>query len=94
MDLEPYLIPRHLDAPPRIVFWTVDEWLTALGPFGLMAANGHSILGLMVSGAAWWGLKKIKSRNGGRVLQRLLYWHSPPVLFPNLPPSYRRRYFG
>ena len=38
---DPYIIPRRLDDPELIGFWTIDEFCGMLIPFTLQAGDGQ-----------------------------------------------------
>lgn len=89
-------MPRYLDAPAKILLWTLDEVAVFLVPFLLLTfVFHHGLLGLFMGPLALMGLKKLKGEQGIAYLWSLAYWHLPPVVrFKALPPSAQRLYRG
>jgi len=86
-------IPRHLDDPPRFLFWDLDEailFMLAL-ILGMMAD-------LLFAGAAAGvvlviAYGKAKSGRHRAFALHLMYWYLPVTLgFRRTPPSYIREY--
>lgn len=65
--MDQYSIPRHLDDPELIGFWTLDEFLIMLIPFGWGILAQHIVIGLFFSVAAWFFYRKLKAG-------RSMYW--------------------
>ena len=63
MAADKYVIPSHLDDPELIGLWTLDEFLAMVIPFVWGILSQHILIGMLLAGAGWWGLKKAK---GGR----------------------------
>ncbi len=57
-----YLLPRRLDDPELIGFWTIDEFLGMVIPFAWGILAQHVFLGIMLGAGAWFALRKAKSR--------------------------------
>ncbi len=91
-----YQLPRRLDDPELIGFWTIDEFLGMVIPFawGIMAQ--HVLIGIAIGAGAWLTLRKAKA---GRASSRLLhaaYWYLPGSFFglKATPPSHCRLLAG
>jgi len=93
MDEALLAIPRHLDDPPRFLFWDLDEailFMLAL-ILGMMAD-------LIFAGAATGvvlviAYGKAKSGRHRAFALHLMYWYLPVTLgFRRTPPSYIREY--
>lgn len=95
MNEEKYYIPKHLDEPPRWLFWTLDEACALLLPviLNLMVFN-HLIVGLGIGISMMLLLRKLKGAQGHYFLMNLIYWHLPVSHFQVTPPSYIREYLG
>lgn len=90
--MDRYAIPRHLDDPELIGFWTLDEFLVMVIPFFWGIVAGHVVFGLVLSTLAWFGYRKARA---GRQMSWLLhfgYWHLPGEFFAlkSFPPSHLR----
>ena len=72
------LIPKHLDDPPRLLFWPMDEAVCFLFPFALLTiGRGLILTGLLLGIALTVGLRLAKQERGHARLHALLYWHLP-----------------
>ena len=56
-----YLIPRRLDDPELIGFWTLDEFAGMIIPFTWGILGQHVFVGIALAAAAWFALRKAKS---------------------------------
>lgn len=96
MAADKYVIPTHLDDPELIGLWTLDEFLAMVIPFAWGILSQHILIGIALSGAGWWGLRKAKAGRATSWLLHLAYWYLP-VGFTGLratPPSYLRLMAG
>lgn len=96
MAADKYVIPTHLDDPELIGLWTLDEFLAMVIPFAWGILSQHILIGMFLSGAGWWGLRKAKAGRATSWLLHLAYWHFPSG-FTGLratPPSYLRLMAG
>jgi type IV conjugative transfer system protein TraL len=95
MNREKFYIPKTLDDPEMIYFWTVGEISLFIGCFFCGILTNHPGLGLIFGAGLFYGYRK--SRNSvGDVLMSYIYWSFPVWLsnFKSLPESWRRRYVG
>lgn len=46
---DPYIIPRRLDDPELIGFWTIDEFAGMLAPFTWGILTQHIFIGIIVA---------------------------------------------
>lgn len=86
-------IPRHLDDPPRFLFWDLDEAIL----FMLALILGILVDLLFVGAAAGVALVvaygRAKSGRHHAFALHLLYWHLPVTFgFRRTPPSCIREY--
>ena len=86
-------IPRHLDDPPRFLFWDLDEAIL----FMLALILGIMVDLLFVGAASGVALVvaygRAKSGRHHAFALHLLYWHLPVTLgFRRTPPSFIREY--
>jgi len=56
-----YLLPRRLDDPELIGFWTIDEFLGLIIPFAWGILAQHIFVGIALAFVAWFALRKAKS---------------------------------
>jgi type IV conjugative transfer system protein TraL len=89
-----HVILNHLDAPARILFWPISEFMSAVAPLVLLVIVGHPALGVVVGGAVALCIRRFKRSFGKGVLEGFLYWHSVhnKSLYPVTPPSFIREY--
>jgi type IV conjugative transfer system protein TraL len=95
MKHEKFYIPKTLDDPEMIYFWTVGELSIILGCFFIGILMQHAGTGLLLGVGLRYGYRKSKGRVGD-ILLAYIYWSFPKWLsnFKSLPESYRRRYVG
>lgn len=55
-----YLVPRRLDDPELIGFWTIDEFAGILIPFAWGILSQHIFIGIGLAAGAWLVLRKAK----------------------------------
>ena len=72
-----YLVPRRLDDPEVIGFWTIDEFAGLLVPFAWGILAQHIIIGTVLSGITWFALRKAKASGAGSKLVHAAYWYLP-----------------
>ncbi|WP_420607478.1 type IV conjugative transfer system protein TraL [Novosphingopyxis sp.] len=91
-----YIIPRRLDDPELIGFWTIDEFIGLLVPFAWGILAQHVFIGIALSFVAWFALRKAKSGNAGSKLIHAAYWYLPGSFLglKATPPSYCRLLVG
>lgn len=95
MDIEHYLIPRHLDAPPMFLIFEADTAAIFLGClfFGLMfqAVLVFAPIGLVLARA----YARLKAEGGRGIFVQTMYWYTPSKLWlRRTPPSWIREYIG
>lgn len=90
--MDHYSIPKHLDDPELIGFWTLDEFLVMLAPFTWGILAQHIVIGLVLSVAAWLGYRKLRAGRSMYWVLHFAYWHLPGEFFglKVAPPSYYR----
>lgn len=91
-----YSIPKYLDEPYKIVFFTIDEFVLLIVPVIVsMKLVGSPMIGMFIGTVLVAVLKNIKGREGHNQLLRQIYWHFPPIIrFKSTPPSYQREILG
>lgn len=93
--MDKYTIPKHLDAPVKILFFTVDEFFLSIIPGALLIFLGLPMLAIAFLTLVLLALKKIKGEQGLSYLKAVGYWFLPRVsYFYVIPPSYQRFYLG
>ena len=91
-----YRIPKHLDDPEKLGFWTIDEAGAFLLPVILGIIGKVFITGFIAGCVTVYLLKKAKGTEQANILLSVAYWYLPYRFF-NLsftPPSYQRRLVG
>ena len=91
-----YLVPRRLDDPELIGFWTIDEFAGLLVPFAWGILAQHIIIGTFLSGITWFALRKAKASGAGSKLVHAAYWYLPGGFLglKATPPSHCRLLAG
>ena len=91
-----YLLPRRLDDPELIGFWTIDEFLGLIIPFAWGILAQHIFVGIALAFVAWFALRKAKSGGASAQLLHAVYWYLPGSFLglKATPPSYCRRLAG
>ena len=94
--MDKYQIPRYLDDPFRVVFWTLDELVVFGIPFVLLFFTFNSpLIAMVVATIAVLGMRKLKGDRGPHFLLHLVYWYLPPISrFKVVPPSHIRFILG
>jgi conjugal transfer pilus assembly protein TraL len=94
--MDKYRIPRHLDAPFKIIIWTADELIVFLVPFVLcMTMFNSPVIGVALGIGLVMLLNKLKGEEGQHFILHLMYWYLPPVIrYKATPPSYLRELLG
>ena len=95
MDMERYLIPRHLDDSPMIFMWDADE----AGAFIFLMLFGalfqQFIAGIVLGFLTARALARIKQAGGRGLILRFLYWYTRSDLWIKCrAPSYIREFTG
>ena len=92
-----YAIPGTLDAPPRFLWWDLDQALLYLGLVLLGIVSNFSLGGILMGAVVGWLYGKTKSGRHRAFMVHLMYWHLPSDLASNFretPPSHQRKYLG
>ena len=91
-----YLVPRRLDGPELLGFWTIDEFAGILIPFAWGILSQHIFIGIGLAAGAWLALRKAKARGAGSALVHAAYWYLPGSFLglKATPPSHCRLLAG
>lgn len=91
-----YAIPRHLDDPELIGFWTLDEFLVMVVPFAAGILLQHIVIGIMAGLVGWYGFRKLKAGRNMYWVLHYAYWYLPGHFFGYkvMPPSHIRLMVG
>ncbi len=93
--MDKYYIPKHLDAPVKILFFTLDEFILSVVPCLFFIFTGMPVFGLIVFVFSLMGIKKFKGDQGISYLKAWAYWHLPSIMYFHVtPPSNQRFYLG
>jgi conjugal transfer pilus assembly protein TraL len=88
--MDEFYIPKRLDEPEMVLFWTMDELGIMVTPLIFGVIYGHTMIGFLV---AW---RKLKGNSIDYAIS-LVYWYLPSQKILNLkftPPSYQRFFIG
>src|SRR3546814_14197964 len=96
MAADKYVIPTHLDDPELIGLWTLDEFLAMVIPFVWGILSQHILIGMLLSGAGWWGLSTATAGRATSWLADLASWLLPAgfIGLISTPHSYLRLLVG
>ena len=91
-----YMIPRRLDDPELIGFWTIDEFAGMIIPFAWGILAQHILIGIALAMGAWFALRKAKAGRTSSSLLHAAYWYLPAGLLglKSTPPSHCRLLAG
>ena len=93
--MDKYYIPKHLDAPMKILFFTLDEFILSVIPCAIFIFLGLPVLAVIFFALTLIGIKKLKGEQGLSYLTALAYWFLPKfTYFYVVPPSHQRFYLG
>lgn len=93
---EEFYIPRHLDDPPKVFIWPLDE-VVALGSFAMWGIlTDAKLAGFVLGYLAMAGVRRVKRSEGGRIFRNALYYYLPSGIGggSSLAPSYVRKWLG
>ena len=62
--MEKYIIPKHLDDPPNLLLWPLDEAMIFVFPFVIGILLGVGLFGVIFSFVIFKLWKKIKKAGG------------------------------
>ncbi len=77
MSGEKFFIPRHLDDPPRFLFWSIDDAMVMIFPLFVGIILGFVISGVICSVFLYRTWRGVKGSGGVGIVQCLIYWHYP-----------------
>jgi type IV conjugative transfer system protein TraL len=91
-DLSAFLIPRTLDEPEKILFFTYPELGILFFPIIVGITTNYTNRGVIAGIIAFLLYKKLNPTNKGYSATHLIYWYFPDWLFKlsSVPPSYLR----
>lgn len=92
--MDKYYIPKHIDDPARIVFFTIDE--AALIAFVMIVslALGYELIGLLLAIAAYYFYKTLKGKEGPAFIKKYMYWNFNLGSRHLIPSASIRKYKG
>lgn len=96
MQIDKTYMPRYLDEPYKIAYFTIDEVISLVGAFLLALLIFNSPLYGLVIGACCVALiKKLKGQEGHYFIYHMAYWYFPKFInFRSTPPSHIREILG
>jgi conjugal transfer pilus assembly protein TraL len=95
-DLERYYIPKRLDEPERLLFWSFDEACLMITPIFMGIIVGYMTIGLLLGITLYLQWRKLKGNNQANVIRSLAYWVLPSGIFclKKTPASHLRLFVG
>lgn len=96
-EAEMYYIPKKLDEPERVLFFSTDEMMVVTLPFVVLYfCFDMFMIGLLCSAISLYGWKKFKGSEQANLHVYSMYWFYPHKLtnMKATPPSYVRKYYG
>lgn len=95
-NLEQFYIPKRLDEPERLLFWSIDEACIMIMPIFIGLMLGHVIIGLSIGIFGYLKWRKLKGNNQANLIRALAYWVLPSSIFrlKKTPPSHIRLFVG
>lgn len=76
-DIKEYYIPKHLDSPPKIIFWTADEFTMFFAPVMLGLFLDKFFISAVVGVFLYNKWRQIKGIGKGNVPLFFIYWFLP-----------------
>jgi conjugal transfer pilus assembly protein TraL len=94
--MDKYHLPKYIDEPPRLILWTIDEFMMFLIPFLILFLCFNSpFMAVLVGVVLVAGLKKIKGEEGHHFVYNLIYWYLPQMIkLKKTPASFIREMIG
>lgn len=90
-----YLVPKHLDTPPKVFIWDFDVALIFMTVMGFGIVMGAFILPLIIAVILCSAYQKMKSGRQQGYSIHLLYWFMPMNIGNRrTPPSCARNFIG
>lgn len=86
-------IPRLLDAPPKALWWDMDEFMALVAPLGLGLIMGWFVIGAAMGLLASYAIQKLKAGRGAWYMLHALYWYVG-IRLKSTPPATIREYIG
>ncbi|MCD8500293.1 MAG: type IV conjugative transfer system protein TraL [Gammaproteobacteria bacterium] len=65
--MDKYTIPKHLDAPVKILFFTLDEFILSVVPCLFFIFMGMPVLAILLFVITLLGIKKLKGEQAFRI---------------------------
>ncbi len=87
IDYEDYLVCRTLDAPMRVVFWTLDEFAILACTPALALVTKQYLVFCIIGLLMWQGLKKVKRAGYQKRIKSMIYWYTNSMKTVSAPPS-------
>lgn len=95
-EVEAFYIPRQLDEPERLLFWSFDEAAFMIFPMGIGIMTGHILMGMILGALSFYLWKRVKGTGQVNLAIYGVYWYLPSFISSMrfTPPSYKRFYLG
>jgi len=84
-------IARHIDDPPQIFFWEVDEFVVFGSCFTLGIMSGTPTVMILTGIVLAYLLARVKAGRSDGFFLHILYWYAGLPL-KGCPPSYHRTF--
>lgn len=96
-DEEFHYFPSHLDDPPKILLWDIDEAMAMIVTVGIGIVVKQLTVFAIIGVVLAYLLARVKAVRGRGFLATLCYWYLPHntiIKFKRYPPSHIREYVG
>lgn len=95
-DIAAFYIPRCLDEPEKILFWSLDEVGIIIVPFLVGIIVGHTIIGMIIGILLYTKWRKLKGTGSSNLIIYATYWYLPSFVtsLKATPLSHYRLYLG
>ena len=70
-----FYIPKYIDEPTRIVFFSIDELVISLVSGFIAYTLSNEIFGFIAAVCAYFGYCSVKGKESSAYIQRWVYWH-------------------
>jgi conjugal transfer pilus assembly protein TraL len=88
-------IPKTLDNPRRFMFWSFNQYIIFMMPFGFGVVTHFLFTGLATGIFLAWAFGRLSSGQARGFMIHLLYWFTPlGDSFKVIPPSSKRHFIG
>lgn len=85
--------PHHIDEPPTLLIWRMDDLMPFVLALSAGILTGHLMIALIIGAALGHGYRKFRDRQAdGYALHLLYWWGLVPLAGPTAPNPFARRW--